>query len=173
MENLLLNLKAVLITTPQRFNQLTQSIPENLLRQKPLAGEWSALDVLQHLIDVEQGVFPVRLKAMLAGADSFPAYDPETEGSAPPADASPAGMAAHFATLRAENLKIVDTLSPADLERTAIHSELGRVSMSELLHEWGAHDLMHTVQAEQALMQPFIEGCKPWAGYFTKHVAGA
>jgi hypothetical protein len=32
--------------------------------------------------------------------------------------------------------------------------------------------LEHTVQAERALMQPFIEGCGPWRMYFLDHVAG-
>ena len=42
--------------------------------------------------------------------------------------------------------------------------------MDELLNEWAAHDLMHTVQAERALMQPFIQGCGPWQHYFQDHV---
>jgi len=29
-----------------------------------------------------------------------------------------------------------------------------------------AHDLMHTVQAERAMMQPFIAGSGPWRPYF-------
>jgi hypothetical protein len=29
---------------------------------------------------------------------------------------------------------------------------------------------MHTVQAERALMQPFIQGCGPWQVYFTDHL---
>jgi hypothetical protein len=45
------------------------------------------------------------------------------------------------------------------------------VSLSELLHEWAGHDLMHTVQAERALMQPFIQGCGPWQPYFRDHLA--
>jgi hypothetical protein len=31
--------------------------------------------------------------------------------------------------------------------------------------------LMHLVQAEQALMQPFINGCGAWQVYFTRHRA--
>jgi hypothetical protein len=31
------------------------------------------------------------------------------------------------------------------------------------------HDLMHTVQAERALMQPFIAGCGPWQPYCADH----
>jgi hypothetical protein len=37
-----------------------------------------------------------------------------------------------------------------------------------------AHDLNHTVQAERALMQPFIAGSGPWrtAGVFADHDLG-
>jgi hypothetical protein len=28
---------------------------------------------------------------------------------------------------------------------------------------------MHTVQAERALMQPFIQACGPWQSYFIDH----
>jgi hypothetical protein len=35
--------------------------------------------------------------------------------------------------------------------------------------EWSALDLMHTVQGERALLQPFIDGCGPWKRYFSDH----
>jgi len=38
-----------------------------------------------------------------------------------------------------------------------------------MLNEWAAHDLMHTVQAERALMQPFIPGSGAWRVYFREH----
>jgi hypothetical protein len=40
-----------------------------------------------------------------------------------------------------------------------------------MIHQWAAHDLNHTVQAERALMQPFIAGPGPWraAGNFADH----
>ena len=57
------------------------------------------------------------------------------------------------------------------MARTARHAELGPVTLAQLLHEWAAHDLMHTVQAERALMQPFLAGVGPWRGYFTDHLA--
>ena len=59
---------------------------------------------------------------------------------------------------------------PADLDRKAVHGELGPVTLDEMLHEWAGHDLMHTVQAERALMQPFIENCGPWKPYFAAHI---
>jgi hypothetical protein len=32
-------------------------------------------------------------------------------------------------------------------------------------------ELAETVPAEQALMQPFIQGCGPWQPYFAAHTA--
>jgi hypothetical protein len=40
------------------------------------------------------------------------------------------------------------------------------VTVGELLHEWAAHDFDHTIQAERALMQPFLRGSGPWQIYF-------
>jgi len=37
------------------------------------------------------------------------------------------------------------------------------------VNEWAAHDLMHTVQAERALMQPFLAKSGPWRPYFADH----
>jgi hypothetical protein len=86
---------------------------------------------------------------------------------------NPMKLAEEFARLRAESLIALGRLREADLPRTARHAELGLVTLSELLHEWAAHDLMHLVQAERAMMQPFILGCGPWKPYFAEHAAGS
>jgi hypothetical protein len=82
-------------------------------------------------------------------------------------------LAEEFARMRSETLTLLKTLKPSDLERRARHAELGPVSLSELLHEWAAHDLMHTVQGERALMQPFIQGSGAWQVYFKDHFVKA
>lgn len=170
MFDLLKESHAVLHTTPLHWTNLTTTLSPDLLKRLPAEGEWSAVDCLQHLIDTERWVFPVRVRAFLAGED-FPAFDPEIQGKIGSLSPSPSELAAEFAALRADSLALIETLTPADLELTAIHGELGPVTLSEMLHEWAAHDLMHTVQAERALMQPFIQGCGPWQVYFTDHVA--
>jgi hypothetical protein len=79
-------------------------------------------------------------------------------------------MTAHITRLRRESLASLAALTPSDLERRARHAELGMVSLGEMVHEWAAHDLNHTVQAERALMQPFLLGCGPWQVYFKDHI---
>ena len=54
--------------------------------------------------------------------------------------------------------------------RRVRHQELGPVTLREMLSEWAAHDLNHTVQAERALIQPFLLECGPWIAYFKDHL---
>ena len=169
METILTWSYAVLETTPVRWQALVEKLPPELLTQPPAAGEWSALDCLQHLVDTERWVFPQRVDAILAGQD-FPAFDPDSQGGKPDTGPSPAALAEEFSRLRATSLTVFRKVTAADLDRQARHQELGLVTMSELLHQWAGHDLMHTVQAERALMQPYIQGCGPWQSYFRDHI---
>ncbi len=167
MNDVLTSASAVLSATPARWASLAQAVPADLLSLPPAPGEWSALECLQHLVDTEP-VFQFRVDAFLAGRD-FPAFDPDSQGTKPDAGRTPADLAAEYARLRAASLGALARLTPDDLGRQSTHQELGRVTLSEMVHEWAAHDLMHTVQAERALMQPFIRGCGPWLKYFSDH----
>ncbi len=154
--------RALIGTTPERWIDMARALPVELLALPPAEGEWSAVECLQHLVDSER-VFQFRVQAFLAGRD-FPNFDPDTQGSQPGAQ-TPLALAEELARMRRESLRMLEKLSPADLEREARHGELGRVTLNEMLHNWAAHDLNHTVQAERALMQPFIRGCGPWNLY--------
>jgi hypothetical protein len=169
-DELLLWVRAVMKTTPERWLALTGALPLELLYRQPAPGEWSAVDCLQHLVDTERLVFPPRVQYLLAEQD-FPAFDPDSEGSRREAVPAPLDLAQTFAELRQQTLAELERITVADLDRRARHSELGMVTLREMLHEWAGHDLMHTVQAERALMQPFIAGCGPWQRYFTDHVS--
>ena len=73
------------------------------------------------------------------------------------------------ARLRVESLELLSKVGEGDPNRTARHQELGMVTLGEMIHEWAGHDLMHTVQGERAILQPFIDGCGPWKPYFSDH----
>jgi DinB superfamily len=167
MDDLIPRVQTVLATTLARWLSMTATMPEELLRRAPAPGEWSALECLRHLIDVERSVFPVRVRAILAGQD-LAAFDPDKDG-ADDIGQTPAELAAAFAQSRAASLVTLGQVRNADLERTARHSELGVVRLEELLNEWAAHDFNHTIQAESAVMQPFIAGSGPWRFYFRDH----
>jgi hypothetical protein len=171
VKTLLSETRAILSITPARWQSLVGTISPDLLTRPPLPGEWSAAACLQHLLDTERRVFPVRVRALLAGQD-FPGFNPATDGSHAD-DQTPAELAAAFARARAESLALLEQVTDQDLTRTARHSTLGLMSLEEVLHGWVAHDLNHTIQAERALMQPFIAGSGALRFRFKDHDVGA
>jgi hypothetical protein len=167
MENVLAYARAVLSTTPERWQRLV-TLPIDLLTRRPLDGEWSAYHCLQHLVDVERLLFPVRVRQFLAG-QNFVDFDPNGQPHAGPDVETPELLLADFTRQRQESLTMLEQVSEDDLERTVQHPKLGTVTLRQMLHTWAGHDLMHTVQAERALMQPFMQGSGPWRGFFQDH----
>jgi len=165
-KSILSTVLSVISVTPARWVALTGSISDELLRRPTEPGEWSALECLQHLLDMERYVFPVRVQLFLTGRD-LAAFNPDEQGTK--YQKPPAELAVEFASLRADSLKALGKVGLSDLALRSRHSELGLVTLGEMLNEWAAHDLMHTVQAERALMQPLIKGSGPWQRYFADH----
>ena len=153
-------IRAVLTTTTERWLGLTAAFSVAALEQTPAPGEWSAAECLRHLIYTEKDVFPRRVRNFLAGED-IAGFDPASEAE----DYSGLNLtelATEFARLRARNLSLIGGIQPTDLERSGVHNELGPVTLGQLLQTWAAHDLNHTMQAERALMQPFIAASGAW-----------
>src|SRR5579859_1480122 len=163
MTDILDSARRILSTTPVRWRSLVEAVPEELLQRPPAPGEWSAADCLNHLVVAERSVFGARLRAILEGGD-LAAFSPDR-----PDGPGPGQAASALAAARAENLQILDGLTAADLERTGRHPDYGPVALRVVLNSWAAHDLQHTVQAEEALMQAFIPGTGPFRFRFADH----
>ena len=170
MHDIIERCKSVLVTTPSRWHQITQHFSDEQLRRCPAPSEWSALEVLVHLVDMEGLVFPVRVHALMQGEASFPAFYPDHDDDEIAAIV-PTELAKEFESLRHQNLSLLDQIEPRHFENRSRHAELGEATMTNLLAEWGGHDLQHLVQANQALMQTFIPETGPWYLYFREHEA--
>jgi hypothetical protein len=168
MDNVLEWTRAVLATTPARWETLAQGLPAALLTRRPAAGEWSALDCLQHLIDSD-GVYTARLGYFRARQDIVD-FDPDRQSTPLGDEPAPAELAARFRARRAASLVALAEITPDDLGLRANHSALGPVSLGEMVHAWGVHDLLHTMQAERALMQPFLQGAGAWQTLYSQHL---
>ncbi len=171
MSDILSDTKAILSTTVGRWTALVGALPVEAITRPAAEGEWSAAQCLSHLLDTEAMVFPVRLRVFLEGGDAFPGFDPDTEGR-DFSNMTPAQLVDEFTRHRAENLATLEQMTPDMLDRRARHAELGPVTLAQMLNEWVAHDLNHTLQAEHAIMQPFISGSGPWRFYFADHDLG-
>jgi hypothetical protein len=160
---------AILRTNANRWAELAEGVDADLLARSPAPGEWSALECLVHATDTEAPVFTTRVRALLAGEPRLASFDPDAEGTPIDKTTDPATLLTRHAAARAESLALLEQVTEADLDRTSVHAELGVVSLRELLNEWAAHDMMHIVQAERAIMQPFIAASGPWRAYFADH----
>lgn len=165
-DNILNWCKSIAGNTPARWTSLVNSVPLELLLKRPQPNEWSALECLQHMVDVERDSFPVRIKALLA-RQPFSAFNPDDQ---PPKPAPTVALADEFNQLRQHTLVLLDGITEADLDNQALHAEYGMVTMRQFLHHIAGHDLNHLVQAERALMQPFIQGTGPWVVNYADHI---
>jgi hypothetical protein len=167
MTDVLDSARRLLSTTAGRWQSLVENTPEELLRRPPAPAEWSAADCLSHLLLTERVVFGERLRAILEGRD-LTTFDPQ-ESRDPEPERTPIEVATALAAERGANLAVLSGLTPADLERSSRHPEYGMVALRVVLSTWAAHDLQHTVQAEEALMQEFIPGTGPFRFRFEDH----
>ena len=168
MSDLARQLRDILRVDGARWRALATLDPA-LLRRRPAPGEWSALECLGHAVDGESLVFAGRVRAILDGVPELRSYDPDADATPVTEATDPMALAEALSDLRAMSLETLDGVTEADLDRTSRHPELGVVSLRQLLSEWAAHDLMHVVQAERAVMQAFIPGAGPWRFYFADH----
>jgi hypothetical protein len=140
--------------TARRWLDLTALLPGDLLERPAVAGEWSAVDCLRHLVQTERHVFPARVRQFLAGDEELRPVDPAT--ILPVQERTARELAQAFARMREKNLGLVAGLRPQDLELTATSRRLGPVTLGLVLKQWALHDLEHLVQAERALFQGLL-----------------
>jgi hypothetical protein len=167
MTDVLDSARRLLSTTAGRWRSLVDTAPEELLQRPPAPGEWSAADCLNHLLLTERFVFGARLRAILEGRDLV-TFDPSAPREPEP-ERTPREVAMALAAERDGNLAVLSGLAPADLERSGRHPEYGMVSLRVVMNTWAAHDLQHTVQAEEALMQEFLPATGPFRFRFADH----
>jgi hypothetical protein len=159
----------ILRVNSERWRQIASGLDRDLLDRAPVPREWSALQCLSHAADTEAQVFASRIRAIMDGRPELPSYDPDAQATPVTAESDPVAIAERLVALRRDSLALLTTITEADLDRGSRHMELGPVTLRELLNEWAAHDLMHIVQAERAVMQPFIPASGPWRSYFADH----
>ena len=169
MPDLIGDLIDILRIDSDRWRALAQGLDRDLLARPPAAGEWSALQCLVHAADTEAQVFTARIRAIKDGRPELPGYDPDVQGTPVTPKTDAMAVAERLAVQRRDSLALLAAVTDADLDRTSRHTDLGLVTLRELLNEWAAHDMMHLVQAERAVIQPFIPGSGPWRFYFADH----
>jgi hypothetical protein len=115
---------------------------------RPAPGEWSANECVGHIIEADRRGFAGRISRILAedgvaevGWDQIAVATARRDN-----DRTVADMLEEFRTGRDAGIGLVRGLEPDQLRRAAVHSAVGRVTVSDLLHEWVFHDRNHIRQ---------------------------
>ena len=137
-----------LAETPEVVRRLTCALSAETARRKPTPAEFSALEHVCHLRDIEQEGYSVRLSRLL------------TEEAPTLADIDGARLArereyqrqdftsalADFTHARRENIARARTLTPAQLARAGTFEGVGEVTTARLLEMMRTHDEAHRAE---------------------------
>jgi uncharacterized damage-inducible protein DinB len=143
---------SALVAAPRAIARALGRASRRRLGCRPARGEWSATEVLGHLLDAEVTLgFRIRKLAAEPGA-AVVAWDQDrwTDGLRH-RRADPRTLAAAYGALRAANVDQVRRMSPAQRRAAGRHPEYGTLRVEQLLSHWAEHDLNHIEQIRSAL----------------------
>jgi hypothetical protein len=146
------NVLGALASAPRAFRRVLSRASRRRLRRRPAQREWSATEVLGHVLDAEVTLaFRIRKLAAEPGG-VIVAWDQEkwTDGLRHQRGDARILLAA-YAALRAANLDQIRRLTPAQRSAAGRHPEYGRLRVNEMLEHWAEHDLIHLAQIRAAL----------------------
>jgi DinB superfamily len=134
----------VLRQTPAAVRAMCAGLSDAQWRTPMADGEWTALQVAGHLLDVEV-VYGFRWRQILTqDRPSYPGYD-EKRWSLLPRPA-PAQALAALEGLRAVNLAVLEGVDADAAGRSGVHSEQGEERFDLTVRKVAGHDLAHLNQ---------------------------
>jgi len=122
-----------------------RAMGDELARWRPSDHEWTATEVVGHVIEADRRGFAGRIRRILdEDGVAEVGWDQQAVAIARgDAHRSAEEVAVELDSVRADALEIVRSLRPGDLDRTAVHATVGRISVRDLLQEWLFHDRNH------------------------------
>jgi hypothetical protein len=149
---------AVLRSTPDVVRALVAGVPQATSNQ-PRDDGWSVKDALAHVLDVEIGVIPVRIRRILDEDRPFirsiDAPARLVEGGY--RERTVSSLLDELAARRERNVAWLRELSLDKLARAGDHDEAGEITAGDLAHQWAYHDLMHLKQIASILQAGFVD----------------
>ena len=142
----------VLAATPAKLREAIGGADEALLRRRPAADSWSAMELLGHFADIEL-VHAERFRRILAEEKpKLVPFDPDawnsTLGHGKRSASEHLGL---FEALRQANLNTWKRATPAQRAREYVHGERGAETYDLLFRMCAGHDRLHLAQLREAL----------------------
>lgn len=143
--------------TPAALRLLLEPFDDDVLSAAPEAGEWSAKEVVVHLITCDGGAFRYRIEALIDGADEVPGFSAGAALDARrPIDAPMTDLLDELAAVRAESVTFVRSLDDGELAASAPYRDHGTFAARDFLLEWPFHDQDHIRQILDAVQRHYL-----------------
>jgi len=127
-----------------------EGFPASHLTARPLAGKWTAAEIVHHLSDSET-ISGIRLRRLIA-EDHPVIYGYDQERYARDLHYNERDIApslANFTAVRAATATLLAALSDADWTREGWHSEMGRYTPETWLQIYAVHAHNHAAQIQR------------------------
>ncbi len=131
-----------LATAPDRVASAARLVAASEAASPPAPGDWSAREVIGHLVSVETDVWQARLDSLEVAAEPVWAWTEPGVSEALEA-ATLEGAIRLLADLRAVTLARASALDDAAWRRVGIHATYGRLNVAGLLRVAVDHDEDH------------------------------
>lgn len=158
----------VLRRTPAALRELLHDLPEGWLDFQEDPKAWTPRNVLLHYIHNERVNWIPRARVALSEADQrkFSPFQQMPDGWESNRG-SVDELLAEFAELRKQSLTELTefNLSASDLDRQAVHPDLGEVTLGQLLAAWVVHDLNHLHQIAKTMAKRYRAAVGPWTRF--------
>jgi hypothetical protein len=131
--------------------------------------DWAPYDIVGHLIHAEHTNWIPRAKVILAqDGSTFEPFEryAQFENSK---DKTLHELLEDFESARSESLMRLEALeiTPEKLALKAAHSDLGEVTLAQLLSTWAVHDLGHIRQIVVFMAKKYSDAVGPWKEYLS------
>ena len=139
--------------TPAAIHALMQTNPGESWKKHPAKDEWSLLEILCHLRDVDVEVNLPRVEAILYEENAFITGQPTDQWAQERNYVEQDAVSSFdmFAVARNKLVEVLTGISTTDWGRRARHSFLGPTTLRELVEFMVDHDRLHIRQASAAL----------------------
>jgi hypothetical protein len=143
-----------LASTPSVMRAMLAPLPDDLIAAPGREG-WSARDVVAHLAARQGPAIVGRISAMLAEDGAAIPNVPDDLMEVEPYRALPLdALLREFAEGREAAVATLRTVTPDQYSRTGIHSEVGLLTIADVIHHVAYHDLVHVSQAARLVSRP-------------------
>lgn len=159
---------AVLERSPVVLHDLLIDLSDEWTRGNEGADTWSPFDVLGHLIHCDEDNWIPRIKVVLSDSvvRKFEPLDRFAQAEKSMGK-SMQQLLDEFKNVRFDSIQELRrlTISDEQLLKTAIHPDLGTVTLSQLISTWVVHDLDHLSQIARVMAKQYTDQVGPWHSY--------